>query len=262
MRIFTRIISSLFGFLSILFFASGATAQVLNVESFRTEADIDTMAVWAGETAFDVTLSKFNEQVFKLGNETNASYFTGRHRYLFLTSVELVNVDGSSVISNGYFHLRGTFNETNTFSPELFSQFQYNDNLGLKQRFLAGGSIRYRFLQTPAIRGSFVTGAMFEYEQWGLSDQSEVENNLLKSTSNIAIRGQLTETTQLLVIGYYQARPDQFFKPRITSENQLNMKISNHLTYRVKFTLTYDTQPIIDTPKLIYTLRNGLIISF
>lgn len=236
--------------------------QVLNVESFRTEAAIDTSTAWSGETVFDVSLSKFNESVFKLGNETNASLFTGSHRYLFLTSVELINVDGASVISNGYFHLRSTFNENKAVSPELFTQYQYNENLGLNERYLAGGSIRYRFLDIPDIRGSVVTGAMFEHEQWNLDDGTTVENNLLKSTSNVAVRGQLSETAQLLVIGYYQARPDQFFKPRVTSENQLNMRISKYLTYRVKFTLTYETEPIGDTPDLIYTLKNGLIFSF
>lgn len=242
--------------------AATLQAQVLNVESFRTEADMDTVAAWTGESAFDISLSKFNEQVFKLGNETNGAYFTGRHRYLFLTNVELINVDGASVISTGYFHLRSTFNDNRKLSPELFSQFQYNENLGLKQRYLVGASLRYRFINREDIRGSLVTGGMLEYEKWGLSDQANVENRLFKSTSNIAVRGQLTPSTQLLMIGYYQARPDKFFKPRITSENQLNMKISRYLTYRVKFTLTYESEPIIDTPKLIYTLQNGVIIAF
>lgn len=243
-------------------FSGTLYGQVLNVESFRTEASIDTTATWSGETAFDVSLSKFNESVFKLGNETNASYFSGKNRYLFLTSVELINVDGASVISNGYFHLRSTFRENRKLSPEVFTQFQYNENLGLNQRYLAGGSIRFRFLNRPSIRGSVVTGAMYEYEQWALDDGSIVENNLVKSTSNVAVRGQLTETTQLLLIGYYQARPDKFFQPRVTSENQLTMRISDYLTYSVKFTLTYEAKPIGDTPKLIYTLKNGLVFSF
>lgn len=237
-------------------------AQVLNVESFRTQADVDTTAQWYGETGFDVTLSKFNERVFKLGNQTNAAYYTGKHRYLFLTNVELINVDGSSVISNGYFHLRGTFQENRTYSPEVFSQFQYNENLGMKERFLTGASVRYTFLDEPTIRGSFVTGAMVEYEKWGTSDQQNVENTFLKSTSSLSIRGKLSETTQLLLIGYYQARPDRFFKPRVTSENQLNMQISQRLTFRVNFTLTYDVEPIIDIPNLTYELKNGLVISF
>jgi len=236
-------------------------AQVLNVESFRTQVDGDTLAEWHGQTGFDVSLSKFNERVFKFGNDTNAAYFTGRHRYLFLTSVELINVDGSSVISNGYFHLRGTFNENSTLSPEAFSQFQYNENLGMKERFLTGASVRYTFLDRPDIRGSVVTGGMIEYEKWGVTEDQNVENTFLKSTSSLSIRGQLTETTQLLLIGYYQARPDQFFKPRVTSENQLNMRISERLTFRVNFTLAYDVEPIIDIPKLTYVLRNGLVIS-
>lgn len=247
---------------ALLFVLPSVHAQVLNIESFRTEVDMDTVAAWTGETAFDITLSKFNEQVFKLGNETNGAYFTGQHRYLFLTNVELINVDGASVISTGYFHLRGTFNDNSKLSPEIFSQFQYNENLGLKQRYLAGASLRYKFINRPNLRGSAVTGGMLEFERWGLGEQQNVENTLLKSTSNIAIRGQLTPTAQLLVIGYYQARPDKFFKPRITSENQLNLKISDYITYRVKYTLTYESEPIIDTPKLIYTLRNGVIFSF
>lgn len=262
MSLLKRLIYFIVFFISFLFTCSGLQAQVLNVESFRTQADIDTTSAWSGETVFDVSLSKFNERVFKLGNETNAAYFTGRHRYLFLTSVELINVDGASIISNGYFHLRGTFNEQRRLSPEIFSQFQYNENLGLKERLLAGAALRYRFLDRPGIRGNVVSGAMFEHEKWGLSEEQNVENKFIKSTSNIAIRGQLSPTTQLLVIGYYQARPNQFFKPRITSENQLNMLISKHLTFRVRFTLTYDVDPIIDTPNLTYTLRNGLIISF
>ncbi|REL38383.1 DUF481 domain-containing protein [Rhodohalobacter sp. SW132] len=262
MSISTRFIAFFFSSVFFLVSVSVLQAQVLNVESFRTQADADTTAAWNGETVFDVSLSKFNEQVFKLGNETNAAYFTGKHRYLFLTSVELINVDGSSVISNGYFHLRGTFVEQRRFSPEIFTQFQYNENLGLKERFLAGGSVRYRFLNRDDIRGSVVTGLMYEHEKWGTQEQPNIVNEYIKSTSNVAIRGQLSETTQLLMIGYYQARPDQFLKPRVTSENQLNMRISRHLTYRVRFTLTYDTEPVIDIPNLTYTLRNGLIISF
>jgi hypothetical protein len=53
-----------------------------------------------------------------------------------------------------------------------------------------------------------------------------------------------------------------FFEPRVTSENQLTMRISEYLTYRVKFTLTYEAEPIGETPDLIYTLKNGLVFSF
>ena len=249
-------------FTAFLFSAEYTIAQVLNVESFRSRTEPDTTVAWSGETAFDVSIRQANNRIFRLGNQTNASYFTGTDRYLFLTNVELINVDGSSVISNGHFHLRVSFRDQEKISPELFAQLQYDENRGLKQRVLNGAGIRYTFLDREYIRGSFVTGLMFEYEKWGLGDDEEVENNFLKSTSSLVVRGQLNPQTQLLVIGYYQARPDKFFSPRVTSENQLNMRISDRLTYRVNFTLTYDTDPVIDIPKLIYNLRNGIVISF
>lgn len=245
-----------------LFTAEFTIAQVLNVESFRSRAEPDTAVTWSGETAFDVSLRQATTRIFRLGNQTGASYFTGTDRYLLLSSVELINVDGSSIISNGHFHVRVTFNEPERWSPEVFAQLQYDENRGLKQRVLNGAAIRYTFLDRDNIRGSFVTGAMFEYEKWGFGDDEVVETNLLKSTSSLVIRGQLNPQTQLLVIGYYQARPDKFFSPRVTSENQLNMRMTNRLTFRVNFTLTYDTEPVIDTPKLIYNLRNGIVISF
>jgi len=246
----------------ILFVSTDTFAQVLNVESLRSRAGTDTLETWQGETAFDVSISQANNRIFRLGNQTNASYFTGTDRYLFFTNVELINVDGSSVISNGHFHLRVTFREREKISPEVFAQFQYDDNRGLKQRVLNGAGIRYTFLDREYIRGSFVTGAMFEYEKWGLGDDEEVETNFLKSTSSLVIRGQLNPQTQLLLIGYYQARPDKFFSPRVTSENQLNLRMTDRLTFRVNFTLTYDTEPVIDTPKLIYNLRNGIVFTF
>lgn len=247
---------------SLFFSVDLLLAQVLNVESFRSRTEPDTVAAWQGETAFDVSLRQAATRIFRLGNQTNASYFTGTDRYLFLTNVELINVDGSSIISNGHFHVRVTFQEQERWSPEVFAQLQYDENRGLKQRVLNGATIRYTFLDRENIRGSFVTGAMFEYEKWGLGDDEVVENNFLKSTSSLVIRGRLNPQTQLLVIGYYQARPDKFFSPRVTSENQLNLRMTDRLTFRVNFTLTYDTEPVIDTPKLIYNLRNGIVFSF
>ncbi|MFU8812345.1 MAG: DUF481 domain-containing protein [Balneolaceae bacterium] len=252
-------------FFSLLIFLSAlstAGAQVLNVESFRTATAVDSAKTWAGETGFDFTLSKFNDRVIKLGNQTVGSYFTGRDRYLFVTNLELVDVDGESVVSNGYFHLRGTFFEPSRFSPEFFNQFQYNENLGLKERFLTGGSLRYRFLQNEVVTGSLVTGLMYEYEKWGTDTISNIRNNLIKSTTSLSLRGQISENARLVMIGYYQARPDRFFRPRVTSENQLNIHISRHAQFRVNFTLTYDADPVIDIPDLIFELKNGLVLTF
>lgn len=242
----------------LLFISNPLSAQVLNVEKVRSEADTTG---WTGELGFDLALSKFNDRVLKMGGEANTAYFFENHGLLFLSKIDLINVDGASVISNGFIHTRATFLRKESFSPEWFAQYQYNNNLGLKNRVLSGAGLRYSFLSRPDLYGHISTGLMYEYEEWGLTDEISEENQFLKSTSNIVLRGQLNAQTSLLLIGYYQARPGRFFRPRVTSENQLNIRISERLSFRVNFNMTYDTDPVIDVPNLTYELKNGLIFS-
>lgn len=234
-------------------------AQVLNVERVRTDADTTG---WTGELGADFSLNKYNDRILKVGGQANASYFSDKHSYLLLSNIDLVNVDGNSLVSNGYAHLRSTLHRKKSFSPEVFVQYQYNNNLGLLNRALGGAGVRYTFLSQPNLRGHISTGFMYEFEEWSLSDELSTKNEYLKSTSNIVVRGQLNAQTSLTMIGYYQARPDRFFKPRATSENQLNIRMSRSVTFRVSFTMTYDVEPVIDVPNLTYELKNGIVLSF
>lgn len=216
---------------------------------------------WVGELRLNASLNKYRDQIFKLGNQTNAGFYSENHSYLLLNSIDLVNIDGTSVVSAGHIHLRATFLRLRRWSPELFTQFQYNANLGMNGRYLAGGGLRYTFLNRENIRGHFGSGLMYELENWETENNSSIEKNLIKSTNNLVLRGQLNPQTQLLMIGYYQARPDQFFKPRIISENQLNIQMTSRITFAVNFTLSYDFNPVADVPELTYELSNGIIIS-
>ncbi|MCC5940380.1 MAG: DUF481 domain-containing protein [Balneolaceae bacterium] len=248
-------------FLCLIFLTGYSTlhAQLLNVERIRTFAD---STGWHGDLGFDLSVNKYNDRIFKLGNQANAAYYSNLHSYVFLTNLEIINVDGASLVSSGYAHLRGVFYRERTLSPELFIQHQYNNNLGLRGRALAGAGVRYTFLSRDAITGRFSTALMQEYENWRLSGEEAIENNFLKSTNNISMRGRLSDQTSLLLIGYYQARPSRFFEPRVTLENQLNIRMSRWVLFSVSFVLTHDANPVIDIPKLTYELKNGILISF
>ncbi|MGF1668823.1 MAG: DUF481 domain-containing protein [Balneolaceae bacterium] len=235
-----------------------AQSQVLNVERVRAEGD--TVSHWAGELKFDISLDRNRETVLNIGNEANAAYFSRRHTYMLLNSINFVRVESDDVVSKGFFHLRGTFNRINIWSPELFLQYQFNQNLGLEDRALAGGGIRYTFLQENKFSGHFNAGLMFERERWDVSDGTDITNNFLKNTFNVVLRGDLTEQVNLLTIAYYQARPDRFFTPRVTSENRLNFRMSERLAFTFNFTFTFDADPVIDIPSLTFELKNGILI--
>lgn len=245
--------------LSIFLFSSTAHAQLLNVESVRTNAD---SAGWHGKLEFDLSLNHYNEQVFEFTNASNLSYFSEKHAYMLLNKLKFVNLDGNSLISSGYVHLRSTFSRKGNLSPELFVQYQYNNNLGLNNRALGGAGIKYRFYRSDQWQASISTALMGEYEEWQLDNQASVENEFLKSSSNISLRGELSETARFRLIGYYQARPDQFFKARSILESGLQMDLSKRVAVSINFVASYDAAPIIDIPNLTYELSNGFLIRF
>lgn len=244
--------------ISALFFAD-VSAQILNVERVRSRADSIGLG---GEIGLDLTIEKYNDRVTTAENESALFYTSKNHNYILLSSLEFVDVEGSSIINSGYVHARSTFRSKKKFSPELLLQYQYNNNLGLAKRRLAGIGIRYRFLSTGHLSGTISTGVMAENEEWNPEEGENIENTFIKSMSNIALRGSINETTSLLLIGYYQARPDLFFEPRATLESQLGVKLSRHITLAISFVMTNDARPIIDIPKLTYELENSFIFKF
>ncbi len=235
-----------------------AEAQVLNVERVRAERDKENK--WAGELQFDVALDKNRETVLNLGNRANIAHFSKNHTYLLLNSIDFVSVDSDDVVSKGFFHLRGTFNSLQKWSPEGFVQYQYNQNLGLQDRALAGSALRYTFLEGNTFTAHINAGLMFEHEVWKTDEDPRTGKSLLKNTFNLVLRGDLTENINVLSIGYYQTRPDKFFSPRVTTENSLQLNMTRNLVFTFNFTLAFDDDPVIDVPKLNFELKNGILI--
>jgi hypothetical protein len=242
-----------------LFLITSVTAQLLNVERVRGETD---ETGWNGDLGFDFSLNRYQDHVLKIANSANASYNSELHTYLFLTNFELVNVDGSSLISSGYFHLRSTLLRNSAVSPEIFTQYQYNRNMGLNNRALAGTGVRIQLISERHFTGHIQSGFMYEYEEWDVTDAENIESEHIKSTSNISFIGDLTPQTSLLLTGYYQARPGRFFKPRAILESQLTVQMSRFISLAVSFTMQHDAEPVIDVPRLTYELKNGVLISF
>lgn len=241
----------------ILILSPALKAQLLNVESVRTNGD---STGWYGELEFDLSLNHYNENVFEFTNESNLSYFSDQHAYMLLNEIKFVNLDGNSVISSGYVHLRSTLRRLRALSPELFLQYQYNNNLGLNNRALGGAGIKYRFYRSDKWQASISTALMAEFEEWQLNEEASIENEFLKSTSNISLRGRLSETARFKLVGYYQARPDRYLKGRSILESELEMDLSKRVAVSISFVASYDAEPIIDIPNLTYELSNGFVI--
>jgi len=240
-------------------FSIRAEAQVLNVESHRAEAD--TARAWSGSLQFGFSATKRKSQTIQLNNRSSARYFGDQHSYMFITNLNLLRID-EETISNGYAHLRSTLYYANNWSPEAFTQFQYSQDWGLRRRYLAGAGIRYDFIQSDDFTAGITTGAMYEHEVWRAEDGPRQQFDRLKSTNSLLMRGNLSPTTTLFVVGYYQGEPTNFFTPRLTGDIELRFRITRLIQFGAQFSTTYDYAPALEVVSWIYSFRNNIVVSF
>jgi len=257
-RFSTRLVFAAVAFIILALVGSPLHAQVLNVESYRAEAD--TAGSWSGSLQFGFAASKQKSETIQLNSRSSTSYFGERDSYLFITNINFLRID-DELISNGYIHLRSTLFYNNRWSPEAFTQYQYSQDWGLRRRNLLGAGVRYNFFDSDDFTAGFTTGAMYESEVWRSEDGPRQAFDRIKSTNSLLMRGNLSSNTTLYVVGYYQAEPADFFNPRLTGDVQLRFRISRIVQFSAQFSTTYDYAPAIDIQSWIYSFRNSIVIS-
>ncbi len=253
--------SSILVFSIIILAAAPIAAQVVNVERHRIVDD--TLTSLTGGLGAGLNVSKNTSQIIRLNNSADLTYSTRLHEFLLLGRNSFLRVEGENVLNDGFIHLRSVLFRNNAIAPEFFLQAQYNLDWGMKRRGLAGAAVRIRFTQTEKFRAFASTGLMFENELWVDEDDALRENrNLIKSTTSINLSGKIAENLDLAAITYYQARPDNFFKPRFTSDWQLRFRISENLRFVFQFVSTYDSDPPFSSSDFIYNINNMLEVRF
>jgi hypothetical protein len=250
-----------------LFSTTLGFSQILNVEKFRLDAD--TSKVWLGNIGAGVAIKKQQNTVYTFNGNINAVYLSDKHSYMSLNYIKLLRQESSNLVSEGYLHGRITFYRKQKLSYEPFLQYQYDVGRGLLSRKLAGYSFRYNFHSGEKFILAFNTGAMYEHEIW----QGEVirfrmdgkenmaETNFVKSTSNLTIRATLMENVSFFFVGYYQARYERFFKPRVITDIQLQFKVNKYLSFNTSFQSTLDALPAITNNNFVYTMNTTLLFN-
>lgn len=245
-----------------------STAQILNVEKFRV--DKDTSNAWAGNIGGGFNLKQQQTRVITLNANSNLVYLSRRHSYLNINNIKFVGVQSSDIISEGYTHWRVNLSRKTFVSYEPFVQAQYDLGRGLQERELAGFSFRFNLVRTPKTLIAFNSGAMYEHEVWKgtvlrypePSSPGYAETSFIKSTSNISVRGDVAPNVNVLLVTYYQARFEKFFRPRVISELQVNFVINKYFSISHQFTSLLDAMPILDNNEFTYNYNINLIVKF
>jgi hypothetical protein len=263
-------------YITIIFFLLTSTlssAQIMNIEKFRL--DKDTSNVFMGSTGFGFSSKKQQNTVFEYDAFFNLAYLSKKHSYMTINYSQLQQANTKNIISEGYTHFRINFFRHQLISYEPFVQFQYDLGRGLYNRNLGGFSFRLNVIKNDSkhhnkIELGINTGAMYEYEHWqgnvlrfpSALDSARAYTHFLKSSTSLFAKASLHENITLFSIFYYQARFDDYFRPRFVSDIQLVFNISKRFSFSNKFTSTLDAAPIVQNNNFIYTLSSNLVIKF
>ncbi|MEO1049783.1 MAG: DUF481 domain-containing protein [Bacteroidota bacterium] len=244
-------------------------AQILVVDEGDLSVDSSRYFIGSVNFSFDLnnrSATKDDEAVFR-GVESNGDlvYLSDNHAYITINRINYFAVSGGPFISTGFAHGRVNFLRKKRISHEVFAQIQYDNGRNMPLRLLQGGGVRLHLLNNEKSDVYLGVGGMYERELWRNQEGVIIERKLVKTSNYINANLVANENLSFHLICYYQAGfdyTDDVFRNRVSGDAVLSVKINELLSLTTAFTAQFENRPIIPINKFIFSLTNGLLISF
>ena len=260
-------------FIAIIHLFSGEVkAQILNVEKARLSGDSTNYFVGNMGLAFNANNQSINsngETVSFVGLkiDSDVGYISQYHSYLLLSQFNYTATSENRINSTGYGHFRINFLREHKISYETFAQLQYDQGRGMEIRWLGGGGVRYNFLRKEKISMYLGVGGMYETEIWDFPGESDAQRTIgiWKASNYISSRVTFNEHVDLNLITYYQTGYDferNFFRHRVNADINLQVDIISTLAFTTTLFGSYENRPVVPVNKFVYSVSNGIILSF
>ena len=240
-------------------------AQIISIDKTDTLTYIHK-AKWEGNFSEGIEIDKQNTTLFDATNSADLSVSKWKNLFIFSGSERFTFSGPQDFLNTGYLHLRWRYSYKNNIHPEYFAQYQWDDKIGMKYRFVTGSNIRFSLIHHDKSNLVFGTGLLFENEKW---DYEGVDTNVVKTTgpliyvqkvkSNTYLKweGSLSATTNLSTAIFYQGGFDQYFQPRISGTISLDAAINAHFGFGFKIYCMYDSQPIVPITHTYWSFSNS-----
>lgn len=246
------------------------TAQILNIEDVRTRRD--TTKAWAGSLGVDFTLNNRSAtpanpvQFINIATRANLARFGKEHAIWLINVLNYSAITGNAFIRTGYSHLRFTYGLEKKLGFEVFGQGQYDLGRGLKARWLGGIGGRYNLVRDQKVALHAGVGLMYEWENWQHPvEGNEVSLGYLKSTNYLSLQWRIKDVALFHITNYYQVgydKPLRLWRHRLSLDAALSIKLTEKLVFRTALDAGYESAPIVPIFKTVYTLTNGLELTF
>ncbi len=198
----------------------------------------------------------------KFHNGIDLHYKRKSHAIIFLNELKLMKVNENDLINDGFQHLRYnyTLKDSSFITLEAFLQHQYNTIKLIERRFLAGGGMRFRLINSNRVTAYTGTMAMYEYEQRSNEQRELIE--MARLSSYLSISWDILDNLSFKHIGYYQPSFLNIKNYRLASETGLSLKMTKLLFFKMALKLTMESHPSAGINNLFYTWENSLQFKF
>lgn len=253
-----------------LFTVASSISQIINIDKTDTAAYIKK-AVWSGSISLGMEVDKQKQTLFDASNFVDLSLQKYHEFYIVSASNRFTYNGSNDFLNTGYAHFRWRHNYKNKWHPETYIQYQWDDKLGMKSRFVTGENIRYNLWRNQNWEMSFATGLMYENETWNYVavdsakipvNHPDVQTSHLKSNSYVKWDVKISANSNFSFIVFYQALFNHFFQPRIASTLSVDAAISKHFLLDFRFSDLYDAAPVVPIIHFYYNAAYGLVYKF
>lgn len=261
-----RLISFLF-----LFFLSTSTfSQILNIERYRIQSDTAkalAIKATAGLNVFNRSAAADAPvNLFGYKWDINSMYHPGKHSYIFVSNFDYLRINDNDFLNFGLIHGRTVFNYEEKNNIETYIQYSFDNFRGLAPRWIAGGTLRKKIVDSKKLTFVLGLGALYENETWFHPfEENFVNVQFIKNSNYFSIRWTINEYVDFNTVTYYQVGYDrsiQAFRNRVNGNFNLNTKISDRFSFNNSFNFSYEDRPIVPITPFIFAFNTGISYDF
>lgn len=231
-------------------------SQIVNIEGKRINTE---NTEWAGFLDVGFSLQKSEKKLFKLKGLGHVQYKTINDLFLLLTSFEFITVNNGDLENRSLVHFRYNRKLNSFIRWEAFVQQQFNRVKNIKNRFLLGTGPRFEL--TGSKKFNSALGLLYMYEIEKLTD-SVITGKYHRISSYLSFSFSPSDKIKFVSTTYYQPNIKAFSDYRISSGNNMIIKLSSKLAFTLNADFDYDSFPAAGIDKISYSISNSLRITF
>ena len=248
-----------------------ASGQVVNVDR---EIAADTPPhTWEGNLNMGFSSDKQRRNVLDVSTHTECyRYLKSNYALIGLFQNDAVFLGREAIQNEGMLHLRFRDYDSRRFSPEFFTQYQWNGAWGMEYRKLLGGNLRIQVFDKTGSDLYLSTGVFGEWERWNWSGVKKpltspppirVDRRMLRLNQYVKYARKANEYLDISLISYMQfPLSGGFLKPRWYVDANAYLKATRKLSFVFHWDHVLDWNTPVQIDRLYYGFSTGLQVAW